>query len=141
MARSLGTTLRLPPVQPRSRKALEAAELARERGRYDAMHNALFRAFLEEGRDIGDVEVLLDIGGSVGLDREELRVALDEGRYTEKVVADERLAARLGVDSVPTMFVTREDASLEEVEKITGAQPYGGHIEAALEKALGRKKE
>ena len=141
MARSLGTTLRLPPVQPRSRKALEAAELARERGRYDAMHNALFRAFLEEGRDIGDVEVLLDIGGSVGLDREELRVALDEGRYTEKVVADERLAARLGVDSVPTMFVTREGASLEEAEKITGAQPYGGRVEAAVEKALGRKKE
>ena len=141
MARSLGTTLRLPPVQPRSRKALEAAELARERGRYDAMHNALFRAFLEEGRDIGDVEVLLDIGGSVGLDREELRVTLDEGRYTEKVVADERLAARLGVDSVPTMFVTREGASLEEAEKITGAQPYGGRVEAAEEKALGRKKE
>jgi predicted DsbA family dithiol-disulfide isomerase len=141
MARSLGTTLRLPPVQPRSRKALEAAELARERGRYDAMHNALFRAFFEEGRDIGDVEVLLDIGGSVGLDREGLRVALDEGRYTEKVVADERLATRLGVDSVPTMFVTREGASLEEAEKITGAQPYGGRVEAAVEKALGRKKE
>jgi predicted DsbA family dithiol-disulfide isomerase len=141
MARSLGKTLRLPPVQPRSRKALEAAELARERGRFDAMHNALFRAFFEEGHDIGDVEVLLDIGGSVGLDREGLRVALDEGRYTEKVVADERLATRLGVDSVPTMFVTREGASLEEAEKITGAQPYGGRVEAAVEKALGRKKE
>ena len=141
MARSLGMTLRLPPVQPRSRKALEAAEFARERGRYGAMHNALFRAFFEEGRDIGDVEVLLDIGGSVGLDREGLRVALDEGRYTEKVVADERLATRLGVDSVPTMFVTREGASLEEAEKITGAQPYSGRVEAAVEKALGRKKE
>ena len=141
MARSLGMTLRLPPVQPRSRKALEAAEFARERGRYGAMHNALFRAFFEEGRDIGDVEVLLDVGGSVGLEREGLRVALDEGRYTEKVVADERLATRLGVDSVPTMFVTREGASLEEAEKITGAQPYSGRVEAAVEKALGRKKE
>ena len=124
MARSLGMTLRLPPVQPRSRKALEAAELARERGRFDAMHNALFRAFFEEGHDIGDVEVLLD-----------------EGRCTEKVISDERLATRLGVDSVPTMFVTREGASLEEAEKITGAQPYGGRVEAAVEKALGRKKE
>ena len=49
MARSLGMTLRLPPVQPRSRKALEAAEFARERGRYDAMHTALFGAFLRGG--------------------------------------------------------------------------------------------
>jgi predicted DsbA family dithiol-disulfide isomerase len=45
MARSLGMTLRLPPVQPRSRKALEAAEFARERSRQGAMHNALFRGF------------------------------------------------------------------------------------------------
>ena len=85
------------------------------------MHNALFRAFFEEGRDIGDEDVLLDGGGSVGLEREGLRVSLDEGRYTEKVVSDERLATRLGVDSVPTMFLTREGASLEEAEKITGA--------------------
>jgi len=140
MARSLGMTLRLPPVQPGSRKALEAAEFASERDRYDATHNALFRAFLEDGRDIGDVKVLLDAGASVGLDREELRAALDEGRYTEKVVSDERLAARLGVDSVPTMFVTREGASLEEAVKITGAQPYGGRIEAAVKRPLGRNR-
>jgi predicted DsbA family dithiol-disulfide isomerase len=97
MARSLGMTLRQPPVHPRSRQALEAAEFARERDRFDAMHDALFRAFFEEGRDIGDVEVLLDVGGSVGLEREGLRLALDGGRYTEKVVSDGRLATKLGV--------------------------------------------
>jgi predicted DsbA family dithiol-disulfide isomerase len=101
------------------------------------MHDALFRAFFEEGRDIGDVEVLLDVGGSVGLGREGLRLALDEGRYAEKVVSDGRLATRLGVDSVPTMFVTREGTPLEEAEKITGAQLYGGRVEAAVKKALG----
>jgi predicted DsbA family dithiol-disulfide isomerase len=85
------------------------------------------------------VEVLLDVGGSVGLERGGLRLALDEGRYTEKVVSDEWLATRLGVDSVPTMFVTREGASLEEAEKVTGAQPHGGRIEAAVEKALGQR--
>jgi predicted DsbA family dithiol-disulfide isomerase len=136
MARSLGMTLRLPPVQPRSRKALEAAEFARNHGRYDTMHTALFRAFFEEGLDIGDTEVLLDVAASVGLDREELRTALEEGRYTEKVVADERLAARLGVSSVPTMLVAPADAPLESAEAITGVQPYGGRIEAAVERAL-----
>lgn len=136
MARSLGMTLRLPPVQPRSRKALEAAEFARERGRYEAAHTALFRAFFEEGRDIGDPEVLLDVATSVGLDREELRAALDEGRYTAKVLADEKLAERLGVGSVPTMLVAPADAPLESAEVITGAQPYGGRVEAAIERAL-----
>lgn len=36
MAALLGMALRLPPVQPRSRRALEAAEFARERGSRDA---------------------------------------------------------------------------------------------------------
>ncbi len=123
MTRSLGVTLRLPTVQPRSRKALQAAEFARERGRYDAVHTALFKAFFEEGRDRGDAEVLLDAGESVGLNREELRAALDEERYVGKAISDERLAARLGVYSVATMFVAPEGVPSEEAERITGAQP------------------
>lgn len=136
MARSLGMTLRLPPIQPRSRKALEAAEFAREKGVYDRMHTALFRAFFEEGRDIGEIEVLLQVGESVGLDTDELRTALEEGRFTEKVIGDEELARKLGVDSVPTMFVAPDDAPPQAGERITGAQPYGGRIEAAVERAL-----
>lgn len=138
MARSLGMTLRLPPVQPRSRKALEAAEFARDNGRYDTMHTALFKAFFEEGWDLADTEVLLNVAASVGLEREELRTALEEGRYTEKVLADEKLAVRLGVRSVPTMLVAPADVPLETAEAITGAQPYGGRIESAIERALKR---
>ena len=141
MAESLGMKLRLPPVQPRSRKALEAAEFAREKGLYDEMHNALFRAFFEDGRDIGDVEVILDVAAPVGLDLSELRAALAEDRYTEKVLADEELSRKLGVSSVPTMLVTPAGAPLEEAEVITGAQPYGGRIESAVERALQRAEE
>ena len=139
MAESLGMKLRLPPVQPRSRKALEAAEFARENGLYDEMHNALFRAFFEDGRDIGDVEVILDVAAPVGLDPNELRKVLAEGLYTEKVLADEELSRKLGVSSVPTMLVTPAGAELSEAEVITGAQPYGGRIEAAVERALVRE--
>jgi predicted DsbA family dithiol-disulfide isomerase len=140
MARSLGMTLCLPPVQPRSRKALEAAEFARERGRHDAMHDAPFQAFFEEARDIGDVEVLLDVGGSVGLGREGLRLALDKGRYTEKVVSDGRLAtARRGLraDDVRDARGHASGSSRED----HGRQLYGGRVEAAVRKALGRNKE
>jgi predicted DsbA family dithiol-disulfide isomerase len=132
-------TLRLPPVQPRSRKALEAAEYVRGEGRFDEMHEALLRAFFEDGKDIGTEVVLLEVGASVGLDREGLGVALEEGRYTEKVLADEELARRLGVGSVPTMFVGLAGQPLEKAEAIVGAQPYGGRIEAAVEQALSRR--
>ena len=136
MAEALGMKLRLPPVQPRSRKALEAAEFAREKGFYNEMHNALFKAFFEDGRDIGDVEVILDVAAPVGLDLSELRAALAEDRYTEKVIADEELSRKLGVSSVPTMLVTPAGAELSEAEVITGPQSSGGRIEAAVERAL-----
>ena len=131
--------LRLPPVQPRSRKALEAAEYARGEGRFDEVHEALFRAFFEDGKDIGIQEMLLEVGASIGLCLEDLGDALEEGRYTEKVLADEELARRLGVSSVPTMFVSLAGQPLEKGEAIAGAQPYSGRIEAAVERALSRR--
>ena len=130
--------LRLPRVQPRSRKALEAAEYVHGEGRFDEMHEALFRAFFEGGKDIGKEEMLLQLGASVRLEREGLEFALEEGLYTEKVLADEELARRLGVGSVPTMFVGLAGQPLEKAEVIVGAQPYGGRIEAAVERALSR---
>lgn len=135
MALERGMTLRLPPVQPRSRKALEAAEFARDQGCFDEMHNALFRAFFEEGQDLNDTDVLLDVGASVGLDRDGLRTMLKEGRHTNKVLADERLASELGVQAVPTMLVGRADESLGAAEAVSGAQPYE-YIRAAVERAL-----
>lgn len=137
MAERRGMTLRLPPVQPRSRRALEAAEAARAAGRFDAMHHALFRAFFEDGRDIGDVEVLLDIGRSVGLDRDELRSALVQGRFTDHVLADQRQAHELGITGVPAMVVAAEGAALDRAELVMGAQPFE-HLRVTVERVLER---
>jgi predicted DsbA family dithiol-disulfide isomerase len=133
MAQRRGMLLRLPPVQPRSRRALEAAELARERGRFEPMHHALFRAFFEDGRDLDDLEVLLEVGTSAGLDPEELRTALEQGLHTEPVLRDERLAQELGISGVPAMLVSPGDAPLEEGELVMGAQPYES-VRAAVER-------
>ncbi|MCF6157238.1 MAG: DsbA family oxidoreductase [wastewater metagenome] len=124
MARMREMTLRLPPVQPRSRKAFEAAKFAHENGRFEAMNQAIFRTFFEEGRDIGDNTVLLDIGVSVGLDREKLREALDTGQYTDQVLEDEKLAHDLRITAVPTMLIGKSDQPLKKSVVITGAQPY-----------------
>lgn len=136
IANSLGMTLRLPPVQPRSRQALEAAEYAREEDRFEEMHDALFRAFFQNGRDLDDRETLLAVGEEAGLDREGLRRALDEGRYTGKVVADEELAKSLGVASVPTMLVGDTDRPLEESEAVVGTQTGNGRLKGAVERVL-----
>jgi predicted DsbA family dithiol-disulfide isomerase len=120
MAAERGLMLRLPPLQPRSRKAFETAEFARARGRFDPVHRALFRAFFEDGRDLADVAFLLDIGASAGLDSEELRDALESGRHTAKVVADRRLAQEIGISGVPALVVSVG----EKGYLVSGAQPY-----------------
>jgi predicted DsbA family dithiol-disulfide isomerase len=136
MARDRDVELARPPVQPRSRRALEAAEFARDRGRFEAMHRALFRAFFRDGRDLGDVDVLLDVADEVGLDREELRRALAEERYTGKVLDDQVEARERGVDGVPALFVVPAGEELEEAEVVQGAQPVE-RVRSAVLRALG----
>ena len=124
MARRLGMRIQLPPVQPRSRKAFEAVAFARDAGRFDAMHLALFRGFFEQGRDIGDSAELLRLGQESGLDGAALQAALDDGRYAQQVLQDERRAQALGITGVPLMLVRRADAPLETAVPLQGAVPY-----------------
>ena len=130
MAAARGMELRLPPVQPRSRAAFEAVAFAREQGRFDAMHEALFRAFFVEGRDLARREVLVDIGASAGLDRQALDAALASGRFLEGVLQDEHDAAELGLRGVPAMVASHAGAAVAshagsaERLHLGGAQPF-----------------
>lgn len=123
MARDREMKLKLPPVQPRSRLALEAAEGAREQGCFDEMHHAIFRAFFEEGRDIGQKEVLLELGESCGMERKILERALTTAQYREKVLQDEELASRLGLSGVPAILLRKEGEPLAAARYLSGAQP------------------
>ena len=134
MARERGMTLRLPPVQPRSRKALEAAAFAGEADRFDAMHEALFCAFFKHGRDIGKAAVLQEIGASVGLDPDRLGGALADGRHTAGVLEDERIAATIGITGVPAMLLSRSDGG-GRAYLLSGAVP-GAALAEAVERAL-----
>jgi predicted DsbA family dithiol-disulfide isomerase len=131
MAAERGLMLRLPPVQPHSRRALEAAEFARRKGRFDPMHRALFRAFFEHGRDLADITVLLDIGRSVDLDQDELRDALATGLCAAKVAADQQIAREIGVSAVPALVLSAG----EKGYLVNGAQPYEA-LRGVLEQAL-----
>ncbi|WP_145144485.1 DsbA family oxidoreductase [Pseudomonas duriflava] len=121
MAEERQLPLRLPPVQPRSRKALEAVEFARRHDRFDDCHRALFQAFFEQGRDIGNVDVLLDVAAQQALDTDALATALEQGHHTQSVLADEALAHRLGITAVPTLLIRPAGQPLEQAEALSGA--------------------
>lgn len=101
LAERLDVAMNFPEIVPRTRKAHEAAAFARERGSGDAMHAALYRGYWVERRDIGRIDVLVDIGAAIGLDRTELKVVLDIDTYTEQVIAEAHAALEAGVSGVP----------------------------------------
>lgn len=136
LAEEREVTMRQPAVQPRSRKAFETALFARDEGRFDVVHRAIFKAFFEDGLDIGDVDVLLDIAAICGLDPESLEGALSEGRYTAAVIEDERLAGEVGITGVPFAIMSRAGGADDEQGKaiaLRGAAPVQ-HFESAVER-------
>jgi predicted DsbA family dithiol-disulfide isomerase len=105
LAARIGLLMKKPPIQPRSRLAHEAAKWSGSKGRLAEYNVALFRALFQFGRDIGSRQVLLELAGDLGLDREDLAGALAHHRFAPAVIADEQEARRLGIRAVPSFVV------------------------------------
>ena len=73
---------------------------------------ALFAGHFRDGRDIGDLEEVLALvaHGAPGLDAGELRAALTAGDGEREVAAEEGVAARMGLTSVPFFLAGRSVA-------------------------------
>lgn len=87
-----------------SRDALALAEFARDSGAFDCVHWGLFRAYFEEAKDIGKLDVLKEIAANCGLNPLEFEAELTRGRYAELVQAATASAQRSGIRSTPTMI-------------------------------------
>ena len=99
-----GVALADPRLVPWTRKAHELALHARAQGVFDGVHHALFTTFLVEGRDLGRVDVLLEVATKQGLDLTATKAVLDVDRHTPEVAAARVEAERLGVRGVPTLL-------------------------------------
>ena len=99
-----------------SRLAQELAKWADSKPGFEAIHQALYRAYFVEGRNIGDPEVLIDIARRVGLPEDEARLVLTGRTFQDAVDKDWDKARRLGITGVPS-FVAGGT-------KVVGAQPY-----------------
>jgi predicted DsbA family dithiol-disulfide isomerase len=128
LADELGIALRVPaPV--RTRKAHEAAAFAASKSVGAAMREALFAAHFAEGRDIGRIDVLVEIGAGLGLDASELKVVLDVDAFSARVAAEQDAALRAGVEGVPTIVVGTGDTA----RWLVGARPFAELRAAVLE--------
>lgn len=104
---ALGVDMHLPPrVSPRpyTDLAFQGWYFAREQGAGDRFYEWVFRAYFQEERDIGDVEVLCTLAQDVGLDAAALRRALEDGIYAQAVERDtDATAEGLEIRMVPTL--------------------------------------
>ena len=106
-----------------SRLAQELGKWAESEGRGKAYHDAVFRAYFAEGRNIGKRSELLALAGALSLPVEEARKALEERSFKDLVDADWQRSYRMGVQAVPTFLLNGQF--------LVGAVPY-----EALEKLL-----
>ena len=104
-------------VVANSRLALEASEFARDQGKFEEAHSRLFRAYFQEGENIGEINTLLRLLGEIGLNMHQLRDALDNHVYASRLQQGGVKSREYGVTAVPTFIVNGK-------ERIVGAQPF-----------------
>jgi predicted DsbA family dithiol-disulfide isomerase len=105
MGAEAGVVMKPPRTLANSRLALEAGELAAERGVEETFEERIFRGYFNEGLNIGDRGVLLALGADAGIDSTELSDALDSGRYALRVKNHALAANQLGISGVPTFYI------------------------------------
>jgi predicted DsbA family dithiol-disulfide isomerase len=114
-----------------SRLAQEIGTWAETQPGGNAIHDKFYEAYFVDRRNIGDIEVIIDIVKSAGLDEDEARTVLDERRFKDAVDADWEKSHTLGVTGVPTFVANGQG--------LVGAQPYEG-LQQLMEEAGAAKK-
>jgi len=71
----------------------------------DALVRALFAAYFEEGRDIGDPDILAQIWQDAGFAPDRLAAVLAEDHHREDIIEENRVARSRGISGVPFFII------------------------------------
>ncbi|MDB4866706.1 MAG: DsbA family oxidoreductase [Cohnella sp.] len=80
-------------------------------------------AYFEQGRNIADMEMLLELAAGMGLDAEDLRKRLEAGEGTSEVQQDFDSAKAIGITGVPFFLINDKYA-------LSGASPASQFLAA-----------
>lgn len=90
-----------------SRLSQELGSWADTQPNGEVLHDALYRAYFVDNRDISDVDVLIQLADTSHLDADLARKVLAERTFREKVDDDWNRARSIGLSGVPT-FVSSD---------------------------------
>jgi predicted DsbA family dithiol-disulfide isomerase len=125
----LGVEIRLPAVspQPYTRLAFQGLEFAKDQNQGSEYNGRVMRAFFQESRDIGNLDVLTELATEVGLDADEFRREANSPHYAVRVAALLRHACEeLGITGIPYFVIG--------AQRLTGLQSREA-LAAAIERA------
>ena len=83
---------------------------------FDEFHNAIFKAYFVDAKNISEENVLIDVANSVGLPEAETRKVLSERLFRDAIDADWTKSHEYGVTGVPTYIA--------QGYGVVGAQSY-----------------
>jgi protein-disulfide isomerase len=124
--------LPLESIHPEARGAAQAAECARQQGKFWEMHDRLFA----NPQALGRAE-LDRAAEALGLAMPAFRQCVDSPATAELVSRDLEEALRAGITATPSFIIgtTEPDGSVRALRRLSGAQPYAT-FKAALEGLL-----
>lgn len=99
-----------------SRLAQELGKWADTQAGGDAIHMKIYEAYFVDGKNIGDVDLLVSIAEGVGLDGAAAREVLEKRTFSDAIDADWEKSRQYGVTGVPTYVA--------DAKGVVGAQPY-----------------
>lgn len=94
-------------ITPSTINAHRLIRYAEAFGQHSAMADAIFSAFFLEGRNIGDIDVLVDIADDVGLEHGGAWTFLSGQDGVDAVRGEDMRARQLGIESVPCFIVDK----------------------------------
>lgn len=110
------TNMIMPERMPNTRRAIAAAEFARDNDKLHDFRRAAMTAYWRDGRDLEDSAVIAKIAKAVGLDPRETVAATDAERYLSRVDFRRWEAMQAGVTGIPFFIIGNE--------KVAGCHPY-----------------
>jgi predicted DsbA family dithiol-disulfide isomerase len=113
-----------------SRLAQELGKWADTQDGGFALHDAIYKAYFVDGKNVGDLETLVGLAQSVGLSADAARKVLTERSFKDSIDEDWTSSRQGGVTGVPTFSAGGYG--------VVGAQPY--EVLEKLMAAVGAKR-
>ena len=114
-----------------SRLAQELGKWADTQEGGEALHDAIYRAYFVDARNVGDANVLVELAEASGLSGDEARRVLTERSFSDAIDADWAKSRQYGVTGVPTFAAAGYG--------VVGAQPYEALV-TLMERAGAERK-